>query len=69
MNKRRSQITKRAPKVIYLQVCDETDEMDWESEKDFEGTTWCKDAVFSDDVKYIRADLVITMKEKPEVNR
>ena len=46
---------KNAPKVIYLQVCDEDD--CGSSFYEHEGVTWCQDMINDSDIKYVRADL------------
>lgn len=44
----------KSPEAIYLQ-CDEDGYTD--------DTTWCRDSINDQDIKYVRADLVKEMKE------
>lgn len=48
-------MTDKAPERIYLQwTCDESDESPpWDGD-----VTWCRDKIHSDDVQYVRVDLV-----------
>lgn len=48
-------MTDKAPERIYLQwTCEESDESPpWDGD-----VTWCRDKIHSDDVEYVRADLV-----------
>lgn len=44
--------------AIYLQLCDDEDS-EW-----FDTVTWCQDRVHESDVKYIRADLVESLRQQ-----
>ncbi|MBK6587958.1 MAG: hypothetical protein IPG22_06545 [Acidobacteria bacterium] len=44
--------------AIYLQVCDDEDS-EWLGH-----VTWCQDRVHESDVKYIRADLVESLRQQ-----
>ena len=47
-----------APKRIYLQLQPDEDERESSFEPEGEGVTWCEDRIYTNDVEYIRADLV-----------